>query len=81
MKAKTASKLGMIAGVLTILIYNAVYLAITKKIPTEEEQRSIIMLGLSLVIAFTPIYLNLILDKVVEIFGAIFNKDKKDEVQ
>jgi len=67
-KAKNISKIGMILSALIIITYNIVYLILAQQIPTLEEQKSILLLGLSIIIVFSPIYLNIILDKFVNIF-------------
>lgn len=68
MGAKPISKWGMICGGLIIILYNFIYLVITKKIPTPEEQKSIIYFGGSIVILFTPVYISIILDKLTQMF-------------
>ena len=75
LKAKSVSKWAMICGALVVILYNAGYLIFTLKIPTFDEQKSILLAGASLIIVFSPVYLNLILDKIVEIVG----KNKSEE--
>jgi hypothetical protein len=69
MKAKFISKIGMIIGALIIICYNAFYLITTEKIPTVEEQKSILLFGGSIVVIFSPVYLSIVLDKIGSMFG------------
>lgn len=66
--AKAVSKVGMILGAILIIGYNLGYLLFTQTIPSIEEQKSILLFGGSILIMFSPIYLGIIMDKVVDIF-------------
>jgi hypothetical protein len=68
MKGKQVSKIAMIVAAVIIISYNVGYLLLSRAIPTVEEQKSIILLGISILIIFTPIYLSIILDKITSIF-------------
>lgn len=68
MKAKDISLIGMILGGVIIISYNLIYLILSKKIPTLDEQKSILLFGGSIVIIFSPVYLSIVLDKVTDIF-------------
>jgi hypothetical protein len=66
--AKNISKIGMVTSAIIVLSYNFYYLIMTGKIPTLDEQKSILMLGGFIVVIFSPIYLSIVLDKIAEIF-------------
>lgn len=73
--AKSVSKTGMVFGAVIIILYNLVYLFMERKIPTAEEQKSIIMLGGSIVVIFSPVYLCIALDKI----GGMINRGNRNE--
>jgi uncharacterized membrane protein YagU involved in acid resistance len=72
--AKSVSKIAMIIAVIFLIVYNLIYVILSKKIPTVEEQKSILLFCGAIIIFFTPVYLNLIMDKIVD----IFKKDKSE---
>lgn len=63
MKAKSVSMIGMILGVVFILGMNIGYLILAKKLPSWDEQKGILAVGLSMVLIFSPVYLSIIVDK------------------
>jgi hypothetical protein len=67
-RGKNISKVGMVLGATIIIGYNMFYLMTTKKIPTMDEQKSIILFGASVTAIFSPIYFSIILDKIGDIF-------------
>lgn len=67
-KGKKVSKIGMMLSVTIALLYNLGYLIFERKIPTVDEQKSILMLSGFIVIFFSPIYASIILDKIIAIF-------------
>lgn len=67
-KAKNISKIGMVLAALIIVFYNTIYLLLERKVPSLEEQKSILLFGGSMLVIFSPVYLNIILDKIVQIF-------------
>jgi hypothetical protein len=68
MGAKNISKWGMVLSAISIISYNIIYVIFEKKIPTLEEQKSILLFGGSMLVIFSPVYLSIVLDKVGEIF-------------
>jgi uncharacterized membrane protein len=68
MKAKPISMYAIIISVVIVIVYNFVYTLKTGNIPKVEDQKSIMLLGFFIIISFSPIYLNIIIDKIIEIF-------------
>jgi hypothetical protein len=68
MEAKNISKFGMIIAVLIIIGMNFGYLILARKLPTLDEEKAILLFGGSIVLVFSPIYLSIIVDKLVSIF-------------
>lgn len=62
--AKIVSKWGMVVAVITALGYNIGYLIVTGRIPSSSEQDSILKLCGFIIVCFSPVYLNLFLDKI-----------------
>jgi hypothetical protein len=65
-RAKNISKIGMVISALIAISYNCYNLIINKKIPTLQEQKSILLLSGYVLICFSPIYINIIIDKFVK---------------
>jgi hypothetical protein len=68
--AKNISKWGMVLSAFAIISYNIIYVVFEKKIPTLEEQKSILLFGGSMLVIFSPVYLSIVIDKVAEIFNS-----------
>lgn len=62
-KGKKVSKIGMILAVMVALMYNLLYVFFEHKIPSTDEQKSILMLSGFIVVFFSPVYVSIILDK------------------
>ena len=64
--AKEISKWAIVVSVLIAIVYNISYTITSRQIPTIEQQSSIIMLCTFIIVAFSPVYLSIILDKFVK---------------
>lgn len=64
MEGKKISKWVMILAFLIALSYNIFSLIKNGKIPTVDEQKSIIIFSSSAILFFSPIYLSIWLDKI-----------------
>jgi len=62
--AKPVSKFAMIISFIILLSYNLFKLIKTGEIATPEEQRSLIMMSLAVLVIFCPIYLSILFDKI-----------------
>ena len=62
--AKPVSKWVMIITVIILLSYNLFKLIKTGSIANPEEQKSLIMMSLSVLVVFTPVYLSILFDKI-----------------
>ena len=62
--AKPISKWVMVLAAVITIGYNLFVVIKTGKIPTLDQQQSILMLGGGLIIFFSPVYLSIWLDKV-----------------
>jgi hypothetical protein len=75
MKARDWSLVGMISGSVFIITANIIPIILNGKIATKEEQESICLASIILVAIFSPVYINLIIEK----FIGSKNNDKKVE--
>lgn len=64
MNAKPISTWTMILAVILAVIMNIISLVWNKRIPTTDEQQSILMLSGALILFFSPVYLSIWLDKI-----------------
>ncbi len=62
--AKNLSKWGMVIAVIVQAISTIVYILVKKDFPALDTQISISYFAFSFMIPFTPVYLNLFLDKI-----------------
>jgi len=62
--AKPVSKWAMIFAVVILLSYNLYKLIKTGNIANTEEQKSLIMMSLSVLVIFAPVYLSILFDKI-----------------
>lgn len=70
MKAKDTSQIGMIVGALSLAIVFVVVLVkyfINGNIPTVDEAKALIVIGVSPAIPFSPVFVSTWLDKIVEL--------------
>jgi hypothetical protein len=63
-KAKNISLTGIVIAVLIAISFNLFSLIILNRIPSQEEQKSIILLCGFIIIAFSPVYVSIFLDKL-----------------
>jgi hypothetical protein len=68
MSAKTTSHIGMIIAVLFLLCSNLYSIIFLKHLPVWEEEKSLLGVSIGVILCFSPVYLNLIIEK-------IFSKD------
>ncbi len=61
---KSLSKWAMILAAMITLTYNIFVVITTRKVPTIDEQQSILVLGSGLILFFSPVYLSIWLDKI-----------------
>ncbi len=61
---KNVSKWAMILAAVITLTYNIFVVITTRKVPTIDEQQSILVLGSGLILFFSPVYLSIWLEKI-----------------
>jgi hypothetical protein len=66
-KAKNISLTGIIIAVLIAICFNLFSLLLLNRIPSQDEQKSIIILCRFIIIAFSPVYVSIFLDKILRI--------------
>lgn len=64
MSAKGLSLLGIVVAVAISLSFNVFYVIYNKKVPSLDEQQSVLLLAGSMVVFFSPVYLSIWLDKI-----------------
>lgn len=62
--AKVLSKWGMVIAVIVHAVSTVIYIVVKKDFPGIDTQISISYFAFSFMIPFTPVYLNLFLDKI-----------------
>jgi hypothetical protein len=63
--AKRISLIGIIISVLIAMFYNLFSLIELRRIPTPEEQKSILLFAFFIIAAFSPVYFSIYLDKIL----------------
>jgi hypothetical protein len=66
MEAKRISLIGMVLGAVIIIGYNTIYVIVSARIPTIDEQQSILLFGGSIMLIFSPVYLSIFLEKIID---------------
>lgn len=64
MNAKPISKWTMILAVILAIVMNIICIVVNQRIPSTDEQQSILMLCGALILFFSPVYLSIWLDKI-----------------
>lgn len=64
MNAKPISTWTMILAVFLAVLMNVICIIVNQRIPSTDEQQSIIMLSGSLILFFSPVYASIWLDKI-----------------
>ena len=64
MRATTTSHFGMAIAAFLLIFCNLYSIIILKTIPTVDNEKAFCLFSLCIVLCFSPVYLNLVLEKI-----------------